>query len=217
MTRSTRPSARRELGELVALASVEQLHGALGQPHLCDRLAHQGGERGVGPRGVARAPKHDRVAALQGQCGAVHGDVRPRLVDHRDHAERNPDLPHLQATGQGAFLDQLADGVLEPHDLPHPLGDRGHPRLVQGQAVAQRFREPGCPLVGEILGIRLEHLVRARLVSSSASRTSAAFLLSSPAIASSRDACFAEAHTSATVRAVTAMRDRVACGVWSIT
>src|SRR4029079_12464971 len=54
-----------------------------------------------------------------------------------------------------------------------------------------------------------------RSVSSSASRASAAFRSAALAIASSRDACFAEAQTSATLLVAMAMRDRVACSVGS--
>src|SRR5215213_7938200 len=49
-------------------------------------------------------------AALDERRG-VYGHVRPRLVDHRDHAERHPHLADVEPVGQPVAVDHLADGI----------------------------------------------------------------------------------------------------------
>ena len=63
----------------------------------------------------------------------------PRLVDHGDHPERHPHLRQLQAARQRPLLEQLPDRVGQRGDLPHPVGHRGHPLLVQRQAIPERL------------------------------------------------------------------------------
>ncbi len=69
------------------------------------------GEDGVGVSRRGRAAKHDRVAGLQAQGGAVDRHVGPRLVDHGHHAERHPHPPYVEAVGQPVALDRLAHGI----------------------------------------------------------------------------------------------------------
>src|SRR3954447_19560735 len=57
-----------------------------------------------------------------------------------------------------------ARGGISPNPPYHPATParhRRHPRLVERQPIAQRRRQPRRPLVREIRGIRLEHIVRA--------------------------------------------------------
>jgi hypothetical protein len=65
------------------------------------------------------AAQNDRVARLQAQCRGVNRHVRTGLVDDRDHAERHPDLAHLETIGQPAAFDDLADGVRQGRDVAH--------------------------------------------------------------------------------------------------
>ena len=151
----------RQLGQLGAVSAVEQLDRPLGKPGFAHSLAHDCRQGPVGARGVARSPEHDRIAALQGERGAVHGHVRPRLVDDRDHAERHPDLLHPQAACEHALLDHLAHRVRQRRDVPHPRGHGRHPLLVERQPIAEGVVEPRSALVGEVRGVRLEDLVAA--------------------------------------------------------
>ena len=68
---------------------------------------------------------------------------------------------------------------------------------------------PGGALVGQVGGVRLEDLAAALAEQLGERARSAASLVAAGAIASSRDARFADAQTSRTLLVVVAMRDRV--------
>ncbi len=130
-----------ELGELLAPAAL----------HEHDRPVRQalGGRRVRGDArqhliGVARArgaAQHDRVARLHAQRGRVDRDVRPCLVDHRDHAEWHPLLAHVETVRQAPAFDHLAHGVRQSDDLPHGPRDAREAIVVQAQPVEQRIGE----------------------------------------------------------------------------
>ena len=147
----------RQLREVLATA-VEQLHRPARQPRARDRLGHERRQGAVRASRVARSAQDDRVAALQRQRRAIDGHVRPRLVDHRDHAERRAHLPQVQPALERAVLDLLADGVRQGDDLAHPGRHRGDPLPGQGEPVAQRIRQLNGALVGEIGGVGFEDL-----------------------------------------------------------
>ena len=129
-----------------------------GRPGLGQRLADDRRQRAVGPLGVVGAAEDDRVAALDGQRGAIDRHVRARLVDDGDDAERHPQLAQPQPSGHRFRFELLADRVGKRRDRAHALGHRLDPGLGQVQPVAQRRCQPCCALVGEVGGIRLEHL-----------------------------------------------------------
>ena len=128
MIRSTSPSWRRQLGQLLAAAAGDERQRARRQP---GRLAASRGDRGehrVRVRRRGRAAQHDRVAGLQAQRGGVDRHVRPRLVDDGDDAERHAHLAHVEPVGQAAAVDDLADRV----------GQRGDRRARRAAIAATR-------------------------------------------------------------------------------
>ena len=139
-------------------AAGEQDHRVLRQAGLGQRLADDRRQRAVGALGVVGAAEDDRVAALDRQRGAVDRHVRPRLVDDGDDSQRHPQLSQPQPAGDRFRFQLLADRVGKGGDRAHALGHRLDPRLGQRQPVAQRRCQPGRALVGEVGGIRLEHL-----------------------------------------------------------
>ena len=66
-----------------------QLRG--GEPGL-----HRAKQRAIGLERLAAAAQDARVAGLEAQRGGIGRDVGPRLVDHRDHAERDPHARDLE-------------------------------------------------------------------------------------------------------------------------
>ena len=150
----------RQLGKLLAPAR-EQLHATLRQLGRGQRLAHERGERAVRPLGVARAAQDDRVARLQAQRRAVDRDVRPRLVDHGDDAERHPQLAHLEAAAKHAAVDLLPDRIGQRRDRVDARGHRLDPLRRERQPVAKRLGQPLGPLVRQVRGVGGEHVVRA--------------------------------------------------------
>ena len=108
---STRPRARISSLTESRVVGVEQLDRVGRQPGVGDRLAQHRDDRRVGAHRRARAAQQHRVAGLEADAGGVGGHVRPALVDDADHAERHPDLPQLQAVGQGRAAHHVADRV----------------------------------------------------------------------------------------------------------
>jgi hypothetical protein len=148
---------RGQLGELVAAAG-HQRDRAVGKLRRHDR-----GEHGVRVGGGGGPAKHDRVAGLQAQRGGVDGDVRARLIDDRDHAERHAHLAHVEPVREPEAVDHLPDGIGQGGDRAHGAGDRADPRGVERQPVHQRGREPGLAAGLEVAGVGLEDLGRALL------------------------------------------------------
>ena len=92
------------------------------------------------PLGVARPAQHDRVAALEAERGAVDRHVRPRLVDHGDHAERHAQLAHLDPAAKRPALDLLADRIGQRRRSPRRR--RPSPRPARRSASAGREAPP---------------------------------------------------------------------------
>ena len=108
--------------------------------------------------GGRRAPQQHGVAGLEADPGGVRGHVGPRLVDHPDHAERHPHLPQLQAVGEGAAADHLADRVRQGGHLAQPAGHVLEPLRGQPEPVDDVRRRPVRLRAGDVLGVRVEHL-----------------------------------------------------------
>ena len=113
------------------------------QPGALGRLARDPRQHGVGVRRGRGAAQQHRVARLQAQRGGVDRDVRARLVDDGDHAERDSNLAELEPVGQAAAVDDLADRVRQRRDRPRAVGDRARraPRPAPADPSARR-RDP---------------------------------------------------------------------------
>jgi hypothetical protein len=59
------------------------------------------------------------------------------------------------------MVELLADWVRQGDDRANPVGHRPDALLAQREAIAKRLGQPFRALVGEICGVRLEHLARA--------------------------------------------------------
>ena len=101
----------------------QQLHRVGVQPLGHQRGAQRGHECRVGPRRRRTTAQQHGVARLQREPERVDRDVRPALVDHADDTERNALLAHLQAVGQRAAAQHLADRVGQAGDLTQSGGD----------------------------------------------------------------------------------------------
>ena len=187
---------RRELGELLAPAAGDEADRAVGDAGLGRRLGGDRREHGVRVRRRGRAAQDDRVAGLQAQRGGVDRDVRARLVDDGDDAERHAQLAHVEAVGQALALDDLADRVGQRGDRARAGGDRGDPRRVEREAVEQRARRGrsrGRPAMSRALASTISSV---RAISASAIACSAAFFVSVSSAASARAASRASRQIS---------------------
>ena len=126
---------------------------------------------------VRRAAQHDRVAGLQAQRGGVDRDVRPRLVDDRDDAERHAHLAHVEPVGQPVAVDHLADRVGQRRDRARAVGDRRDPRRASSASRSSSASPMLVRAAGlQVARVGLEDLRRARASARRRSRRSARVL-----------------------------------------
>ncbi len=81
------------------------------------------------------------VAALQTQRRDVGGHVRPRLVDHQDHPERDAHAPDLQAVWPVPHARDLAHRIRQRGHLAQASRHRRDPLAIERQALEQRRRQ----------------------------------------------------------------------------
>ena len=110
MHRSIRSSST--TSSAIASRSVDrhELHRLGRQPGARrGRPAPRASERAVALERLATAAQDARVAGLEAQRRGVGRDVRPRLVDHRDHAERDAHARDLEPVRAGSRALDPAD------------------------------------------------------------------------------------------------------------
>ena len=142
-----------EVGDGGPIGGRKQLDRVGGQVLADQRVAQHVDECLVGLRGRRAAAQQHGVTGLERQTESVDGDVGPALVDHADHAERNPLLAQMQPIGQGVAAQHLTDRVGQPRDLAQTGGDPVDALRVQRQPIEHRGGCAGGPGGLEILGI----------------------------------------------------------------
>ena len=158
MRRSTRPRAVIS-ARTAPWPPSRRVTASTGRPWPREAGAQDGDERAVGVGGRAAPTQDDGVAGLQAQPGGVDGDVGAGLVDHADDAHRDADLTDLQAVGQGGAADDLAHRVGQGGDVAQGLGDGGHARGVQAQAVLEALGHAVRAAAVEVLPVGLDDVV----------------------------------------------------------
>ena len=153
MTRSMSPRACRRWPTTERSVPGTSWMAGAGQAGLLGRAGQDLGEGLVAAVGAGRAAQQGGVAALERDAGGIDGDVGAALVDHRDHAERDADLADLQAVGAVVAAHDLADGIGQGGQRAQAVGHRGHPRLVEGQAVDHRLGRAVGPRGLDVLGV----------------------------------------------------------------
>ena len=112
-------------------------HGRV-QPGVADGALQGGGNGGIGMDRLRSAAQDHAVAGLDAQRRRVGCHVRPRLVDHRDHAQRHAYPLDPDAVGADLAAGHLADRVGQGGHFAQGIGDGRQARAVQGQAVEHR-------------------------------------------------------------------------------
>ena len=117
------------------------------------RTLQRRGDRSVAADRFGTAAQDHAVAGLQAQRRGVGGDVRPRLVDHRDHAERHAHAFDLDAVGPRFAAGDLADRIGQIGDLAQRVGDARKPLRIKHQPVEHRAADAFCFSRTQIFGI----------------------------------------------------------------
>ena len=145
------PTAARSVGR-------DDLDARLRQSRCGQPFVDAGGDRLVARERLAPAAQDRRVAGLETKARGVRRDVRPRLVDDADHAERHAHVSDLNARGPGPEVADLADRVRQRCDLLEPCGHGFDRRRRQGQPVDECGVLSGRPGGRDIARIRRHQL-----------------------------------------------------------
>jgi len=145
-----------EGGRDLARRVLDQRNAVLVEAGGYERGAHRPGDLHVRVQRLLAAAQHAGVAGLQADCRGVGGDVRARLVDDADDAERHRDLLHLEPAVERRAREHAADGVGEAHHVAHALGHRPDARIGERQPVDHRRREPRLAARLDVQGVRRE-------------------------------------------------------------
>jgi len=89
----------------------------------------------------------------------VGGHVRPRLVDEKDHPQRDADFADFQAVGPHARLDDLPHGVAEHGDFLQRRGDALDAGGGQSQTVDLSVAQAESGGGSQILGVGRQDLI----------------------------------------------------------
>ena len=119
--------------DLVAIGERQLRYRVGGHSVFGQRRAGEFGQHFVRVRRFAAAFQDAGVAGFEAERERVHGDVRPGLVDHHDHAQRRTDLAHVQASGGGVLLGDGADRVVERRHLAQAGGHLSDGRVGELQ------------------------------------------------------------------------------------
>ena len=123
--------------------------------------------------------------------GGVGGDVRARLVDDGDDAERDAPARDLEPVGPRPLLDRFADRIGQRGDLAHRADDLADALVVEAQAIDHRRRQPGLRAPRARPRRWRRGSRRAWRSTASAMAMRAAVRRSAPALATSRPAALA--------------------------
>ena len=119
----------------LAAEILQHRHRGLGHAVRAQRSVQRRGDGEVGTDRLGAATQDHRVAGHQAQRRGVGGDVGARLVDHRDHAERDAHALDRQSVRSCLTAGRYADRVGQLGHFAECAGDAGHACLVQPQAV----------------------------------------------------------------------------------
>jgi hypothetical protein len=126
-----------------AVRRGDDLHCGLRQAGGDKAFADAGGDRLVARERLRAATQDRRVAGLEAERGGIRGDVRPRLVDDADDAQRHAHVPDLDTGRSVLELADLAHGVGERGDFGDAVGHCLDRRGDQRQAVDECRIVPG--------------------------------------------------------------------------
>ena len=145
---------RDQFADSGAIGGLDDLHGIGRQAGAGQAFLDDFCERLVAMDRFRAAAQYRRIATLDAQAGGVDGDVRPRLVNNADDAERHAHLADLDAARTVFHVRDFTDRICQRDNLFKSFRHCADGLVRQRQAV----QHGGCEAAGE-RGVEVE-LVR---------------------------------------------------------
>jgi hypothetical protein len=131
---------RDQLADRRAVGRRDRLHRVLREPGAAQPGAHARSDRLVRLQRFGASPQDAGVPRLETQAAASGGDVRPRLVDDADDAERHAHASDLDSARAAHQFFDPADRIVERGDLLEALRHLLDRFCRQCQPVHERLR-----------------------------------------------------------------------------
>ena len=144
-----------QVAHRVPVGGGHQLHHIAGQASLRQRLLHQRCQRLVRLDRLGAAAQNTGVAAFDGQAGRFNRDVGAAFINHAEHANGHPHLPHANAAGLLFHADDVADHVRHHGELLTADGHCVDGLRRQREPVQHRPGQPGGSRPVQIALVRL--------------------------------------------------------------
>ena len=118
------------------------------------------GNGGIRVAGIASALQYASASGLQAKREHVEAYVRPGLVNHADHAERNGHFPDFHAVWPHPLVERQPQRRRQRGHVAHVGRNTGNPLRSELQSVVHRI---GRILARQILAVGRENIVRSAL------------------------------------------------------
>ncbi len=129
---------RHQLARGFPVGRLDYLNRPFGHAGGRDRFLDDLRYRQVRVDRLRAAAQHDRVSGLEAQRRRIRGDVRARLINDPDHADRHSHLAHFHAIRPQITLDRFTNRVPQRGDLPHAVRHLGDLLVIQRQPLQHR-------------------------------------------------------------------------------
>ena len=141
----------------------DQLHRLYRQFQPRQHILDDARQRQICAQGFAAAAQNYRIARLEAKGGNVDRHIWARLVNHPQHADRNPTPAQTNPIRQQTRLNLHTHGIGQCRHRARIVRQRGNARRCQRQPVEHRIAHTARRRPGKIKSVGGKHLVDPRL------------------------------------------------------
>ena len=113
----------------------------------------------IGANGLASASQYAGVTALKAQRRRIASHIRPRLINHTNHAKGHGAPLQSQAVYQRITIQHPAHGISHGGHLAHAVRHALKPRFVHAQPIQHRLRHTARARRVHILRVRCKYIL----------------------------------------------------------
>jgi len=142
-----------KLVDELAVGVVDELDGCGGNVGCLEGVVDEADKSAVGGEGFFATAQDDSVTGFDGESADIDGDVGAGFVDHGQDAKRDGDAFGEDATGEGFFFEEFADGIGHTEEGLQIAGNGVEARLGEQKAILHGWVHPGCQRLGDVPGV----------------------------------------------------------------